>query len=80
MLVTFLGMMAVTYAARIGGYLLVRRVALRGRFKAGLEAVPVAVLTAIIAPSVFAAGPADALAAALRGPRKGPRMIEVQVA
>jgi uncharacterized membrane protein len=62
-LATILGMAAVTYAARIGGYVLVRRLPVRGRFKAGLEAVPAAILTAIIAPVVLAAGPADGLAA-----------------
>lgn len=63
MLATVFGMAVVTYAARIGGYVLVRRLPVRGRFKAGLEAVPVAILTAIIAPAALAAGPADGLAA-----------------
>jgi uncharacterized membrane protein len=62
-LLTILGMGGVTYATRVGGYALLRRVPVRGRFKAGLEAVPIAILTAIIAPAVLAAGLADALAA-----------------
>jgi uncharacterized membrane protein len=62
-LVTWLGMLAVTYATRIGGYWFVRRFALSGRAKAGLEAVPMAVLTAIIAPTVLATGPAETIAA-----------------
>jgi branched chain amino acid efflux pump len=63
MLATFLGMLAVTYGARIGGYLLVRRRPIDGRVKGVLDAVPVAVLAAIIAPAVFATGPAESLAA-----------------
>jgi uncharacterized membrane protein len=62
-LATWLGMLAVTYATRIGGYWFVRRFALSGRLKAGLEAVPMAVLTALIAPTVLATGPAETIAA-----------------
>ena len=62
-LLTFLGMMAVTYAGRIGGYWLVRRYPVGPRLRTGLEAVPLAVLTAIIAPTVLATGPAESLAA-----------------
>jgi uncharacterized membrane protein len=65
LVLTILGMGAVTYATRIGGYLLLRRFPVRGRIKAGLEAVPIAILTAIIAPAALAAGPADALAAVI---------------
>lgn len=63
MFVTFLGMLAVTYGARIGGYLLVRRRPIDGRIKGVLDAMPVTVLAAIIAPMVFATGPAELLAA-----------------
>jgi uncharacterized membrane protein len=62
-LATWFGMMAVTYASRAGGYWLIRRFAVGGRLKAGLEAVPLAVLTALIAPTVLATGPAETLAA-----------------
>ena len=62
-LLTFLGMLAVTYGARIGGYWFVQRFTVGPRLKAGLEAVPLAVLTAIIAPTVLATGPAESLAA-----------------
>jgi uncharacterized membrane protein len=61
-LLTFLGMLAVTYGARIGGYWFVQRFALGPRLMAGLEAVPLAVLTAIIAPTVLATGPAESIA------------------
>jgi len=63
LLLTFLGMLAVTYGARLAGYFLVRRVPIEGRVKGALEAVPVAVLTAIVAPTAFATGPAETLAA-----------------
>jgi uncharacterized membrane protein len=63
MVATFLGMTAVTYAARIGGYLLVRRRTIEGRLKGTLDAVPVVVLAAIIAPMLLATGPAETLAA-----------------
>jgi uncharacterized membrane protein len=64
-LLTVIAMMAVTYGARIGGYWFVRRYAPGPRLKAGLEAVPLAVLTAIIAPTVLATGPAESLAAVI---------------
>ena len=41
-LLTLLGMLAVTYGARIGGYWFVRRYPVGPRLKAGLEAVPLA--------------------------------------
>lgn len=63
MIATFLGMLAVTYGARIGGYLLVRSRPIEGRIKGVLEAVPVTVLAAIIAPMALATGPAESLAA-----------------
>ena len=62
-LLTFLGMLAVTYGARTGGYWFVQRFDVGPRLKAGLEAVPLAVLTTIIAPTVLATGPAESLAA-----------------
>ena len=64
-LLVFIAMMAVTYAARIGGYWFMRRYAVGPRLEAGLEAVPLAVLTAIIAPTVLASGPAESLAAVI---------------
>lgn len=63
MLATLLGMLAVTYGARLAGYFLMRRIPIEGRFKGALEAVPAAVLTAIIAPMALATGPAETLAA-----------------
>ncbi len=62
-LATWVGMMLATYSSRIGGYWFVRHFPIGGRLKAGLEAVPLAVLTALIAPTVLATGPAETLAA-----------------
>lgn len=46
-----------TYLARIGGHLLLRRVgALPPRAQAALDAVPAAMLTAIVAPSLVSGG------------------------
>lgn len=53
-----------TWATRVGGVWLVRRVRLGPRASAALEAMPGATLAAIVAPAVTA-GPADAVAAAL---------------
>ena len=61
-LLTILGMAVVTYLTRIGGDLLMRNKTLGARATAALDAVPAAILTAVIAPSVLAAGPAEALA------------------
>lgn len=61
-LVTILGMGLVTYITRIGGDLLMRNRTLGPRMTAALNAVPPAVLTAVIAPSVLSAGLAEAIA------------------
>ncbi|MEQ8355007.1 MAG: AzlD domain-containing protein [Kiloniellaceae bacterium] len=52
-----------TYATRGVGYWLVRHKTVSGRFAGALEAVPGAVLTAIIAPMAFVTGPAESGAA-----------------
>lgn len=62
-LLAILGMGIATYVTRISGLLLVRFVDLRGRTRAALEAVPVAVLMSVIAPTVLATGPAETVAA-----------------
>jgi uncharacterized membrane protein len=64
-LLTILGMATVTYLTRIGGYLLMRDRTLGPRATAALDAVPAAILTAVIAPSVLAASPAEAVAGLL---------------
>lgn len=52
-----------TYATRIAGHLVLSRFGRLGpRVEAGLDAVPAAVMTAIVAPIAFATGPAETLA------------------
>jgi uncharacterized membrane protein len=48
-----IGMGLVTYGSRLAGYWLLRDVAIKGRWKAALDAVPPAILMAVIAPKVF---------------------------
>jgi uncharacterized membrane protein len=64
-LAAILAMAAITYATRVVGIALAGRLALRGRSKAAFEAIPPAVLVAVIAPAVLATGPAETLAALL---------------
>ena len=64
-LVSILTMAALTYSTRVAGFALVRRVEARGRARAALEAVPGAVLVALVAPVVLSGRPADALAGLL---------------
>ena len=60
-----LGMGVATCATRIGGDLLRHRLSLGKRAEAALEALPPAILTAVIAPVALATGPAETLAAAI---------------
>jgi uncharacterized membrane protein len=62
-LFAILGMAAVTYGTRIAGLFIADRLVLSGRAKAAFEAIPAAVLVAVIAPMVLATGPAETLAA-----------------
>ncbi len=56
----------VTYAARIGGHLILSRFGrLNARLEAALDAVPAAVMTAIVAPMALATGPLESIAAAI---------------
>jgi uncharacterized membrane protein len=68
---TILAGAALTYQTRIGGHLLLSRFdRIHPRIQAGLDAVPAAVLTTIVAPAVFNGGPAEWVAigiAALAG-------------
>lgn len=57
-----------TYATRIGGHLVLMQVPrLHYRVEAALNAVPVAVLTALVAPSAIAHGWPEALALLVAG-------------
>ena len=57
------GMAIATYLTRIAGLALVSRLSLNERARTALDAVPPAVLMAVIAPSALATGPAETLAA-----------------
>lgn len=57
-----------TYGTRISGHLLLSRFGrLNHRVEAALNAVPVAVLTALIAPSLATEGPAEAIGLGITG-------------
>jgi uncharacterized membrane protein len=58
-------MAAITYGTRITGLLFADRLALSGRAKAAFDAIPPAVLTAVIAPAALATGWRETLAAAV---------------
>jgi uncharacterized membrane protein len=62
-LVTIVLMGVATYLTRIAGIFLAGRLALTGRAKAAFDAIPPAVLMAVIAPTVLATGLAETLAA-----------------
>jgi uncharacterized membrane protein len=59
-----IAMAVATYATRLGGMLLGGYLPKTGRVRRALDAVPAAVLTAVIAPAVIA-GRAEMIAAAL---------------
>jgi len=60
-----LAMGIATYATRIAGFWLVRHVNLPARAMTALDAVPGAILMAVITPMIFTTGPAETLAAAI---------------
>jgi uncharacterized membrane protein len=55
-LVAILVMAAITYGTRIAGPLIAQRLVLRGRARAAFDAIPAAVLVAVIAPMALATG------------------------
>jgi uncharacterized membrane protein len=62
-LVAILAMALVTYITRIAGIFVADRLRLKGRVKAAFDAIPPAVLVAVIAPSALATGWAETFAA-----------------
>ena len=54
-----------TYATRIGGLFLLRFLSVEGRVKAALDALPPAILVAVITPTILTKGPAEAIAAGI---------------
>jgi len=64
-LIAILAMAVATLATRFAGLVVPAGFARRGRLKAAFQAMPVAVLAAIIAPAVLATGWPETLAALL---------------
>lgn len=64
-LLAILGMAAATYATRVSGFYLLRGLTMTGRAKAALDALPPAILMAVIAPVVLATGVAETVAAGI---------------
>jgi uncharacterized membrane protein len=62
-LVAILAMAVVTYLTRIAGIFVADRLRLKGRIKAAFDAIPPAVLVAVIAPTALATGWPETLAA-----------------
>lgn len=55
-----------TYATRVGGYLVLSRIkAIGPRGTAMLNAVPAAVMTTLVAPAIFSGGATEALGVAI---------------
>ena len=63
--VTIVAMALATVATRLAGFFVPAGFARRGRLKAAFQAMPIAVLGAIIAPTVMATGWPETLAAVL---------------
>ena len=63
-LVAILGMAAVTYAIRAGGFLIAERLPSTGFMALWMRNIPGAVLAALIAPDVLKGGPATWIATA----------------
>ena len=64
-LLAIIGMALATYATRVSGPYLMRGVTVKGRLKAALDAMPPAILMAVIAPTVLTTGIAETIAAAI---------------
>jgi uncharacterized membrane protein len=64
-LAAIVGMALVTYAIRVSGLALAFRLRLSPRATEAFEAVPAAVLTAVIAPTVLLSGRPETIAAAV---------------
>jgi uncharacterized membrane protein len=69
-LIAILAMAVVTYLTRIAGLFVADRLVLTGRAKAAFDAIPPAVLVAVIAPTALTTGWAEAIAAAIRPSRR----------
>lgn len=63
--IAILAMAAATYATRIAGLYIMHFVNVKGRMRAALDALPPAILMAVIAPTILTKGPAETIAAAI---------------
>ena len=64
-LLAIVGMALATYATRVSGLFLMRHVNVKGRTKAAFDALPPAILMAVIAPTILATGVAETIAAGI---------------
>ena len=64
-LLAIAGMALATYLTRVSGLLLLRGIVVKGRLKAALDALPPAILMAVIAPTILLTGNAERTAAVL---------------
>ena len=64
-ILAIIGMALATYATRASGLYLMRGVTVTGRLKAALDALPPAILMAVIAPTILTTGIAETIAAGL---------------
>jgi uncharacterized membrane protein len=64
-ILAILAMAVVTYITRVAGLFVADRLVLTGRAKAAFDAIPPAVLVAVIAPTALTTGWAEAFAAAI---------------
>jgi uncharacterized membrane protein len=60
-----LAMGFVIYGTRLAGFWLLQNYRIEGRAKAAIDAVPPAILTAVIAPAVFLQGPSELIGGAV---------------
>jgi uncharacterized membrane protein len=64
-LLAIIAMAVATYAARLCGLWVAEYIPAGGRMRAALDALPAAVLTAVVAPMALATGPAETAAAVI---------------
>ncbi|OHV20611.1 AzlD family protein [Rhizobium sp. RMa-01] len=80
-MIAILAMAASTVLTRVSGLLLIRHVEMNERRRTAIEAIPPAVLMAVIAPTAFAAGWAESLACAATAiaARRLPMLVSVAI-
>lgn len=64
-LLAIIGMALATFATRVSGPYLMRGITVKGRLKAALDAMPPAILMAVIAPTILTTRIAETIAAAI---------------